>query len=92
MELKKKIGLISLFLLCIIFLFSTSSYAGTQRWNSLDYDVTLNSDGSMTVVETWDVYASETNTLFKTFDLGVSSGYQIKDAGVIEITDNQEKN
>ncbi len=91
MELKKKIGLISLFLLCIIFLFSTSSYAGTQRWNSLDYDVTLNSDGSMTVVETWDVYASETNTLFKTFDLGVSSGYQIKDAGVIEITDNQEK-
>ena len=38
----------------ILIIFNVNSYAGTQRWNSLDYDVTVNSDGSMDVVETWD--------------------------------------
>ncbi len=39
-----------------------------QVMNRLDYDITLNTDGSATIVETWDIYISHTNTLFRTFD------------------------
>lgn len=35
--------------------------------NTLDFSVQVNSDGSMDVVETWDIDIEETNTLFKTF-------------------------
>ena len=91
MEFKKKIGLAILFLIFIVFLFNTGSYAGTQHWNAIDYDVTLNSDGSMRVVETWNVDISNTNTLFKTFDLSGPDNYIIKDVGVIDVTNNQEK-
>ena len=35
--------------------------------NQLNYDITLNKDGSVTIVETWDIYISHTNTLFRTF-------------------------
>ena len=50
----------------IIFLGMFSEQA--QRMNNLTYDVTLNDDGSMKVVETWDIYISQTNTIFKNFD------------------------
>ena len=71
MKLKKKF-FISFIFIAIIFLLRNTSYAGTQRLNSLDYNATLNEDGSMDVVETWDIYISETNTLFKDFDLDSS--------------------
>lgn len=51
-------------------------YANTQMqiMNNLDYNVTLNEDGSMTVVETWDIYISKTNTIFKNFELSSKFG------------------
>ncbi len=91
MKLKKKIGLAILFLLCLILFFNTSSYAGSQSWNSIDYDVTLNSDGSMRVVETWDVYVSETNTLFKSFELKSTDNYNFKNVKVTEVKNAKEK-
>ena len=39
-----------------------------QSMNQLDYYVTVNDNGSMTVTETWDIYISHTNTIFKNFD------------------------
>ena len=92
MELKKRIGLVILVILSFILLFNTSSYAGTQSWNSLDYDVTINSDGSMDVVETWDVYMSETNTLFKTFQDSTSDDFKITDVKVSNVRNNKETN
>lgn len=68
MKLKNKILMVILFV-GMLFLFQNDCYAGTQRLNSLDYQVQLNMDGSMEVVETWDIYVSETNTLFKDFEL-----------------------
>ncbi len=91
MEFKKKMGLTILFFIFIVFLFCTGSYAGTQSWNAIDYDVTLRSDGSMRVVETWDVYVSQTNTMFKSFDLSGDNQYKIKSANVVDKTGNQEK-
>lgn len=71
MKLYKKLMIIILFFVTIIALKNTS-YAGTQRLNSLDYNVQLNSDGSANVVETWNIYISQTNTLFKDFNLDSS--------------------
>ena len=71
MKLNQKI-LVALFCVGIFLLSGNYSYAGTQKLNSLDYEAQLNSDGSMDVVETWDIYIDETNTLFKDFDLDES--------------------
>lgn len=87
MGIKKKFLITFGVLIFFVLLFNKSTYAGTQKWNSLDYDVTLNLDGSMNVVETWDIKISNTNTLFKDFDM--ISG--ITDVGVSLIEDGTEK-
>ena len=68
MKLNKKIW-IAIFFVGILLLWENCSYAGTQKLNSLDYDAKLNSDGSMDVVEVWDIDIQDTNTLFKNFEL-----------------------
>lgn len=83
MKLKKYFFTILLFSIWVI-LFSNKSFAGTQKWNNLDYDVTLNSDGSMDVVETWDIYISETNTLFKDFNLDYTKYSGITNVSVMQ--------
>ena len=88
MKLKKNLKLIIL-VLVMFFLFSVNSYAG-QSWNSLDYDVTLNRDGSMNVVETWDVDISSTNTMFKTFEDSYSDNYTFTDVKVSEVYNGKE--
>ena len=56
----------------------------TQRMNNLDYNVTLNQDGSMRVIETWDIYINKTNTIFKNFDLSSKFG-EITDVSVKDL-------
>ena len=93
MELKRcnKISLFTIFFIVLLFFVcATESYAGTQKWNSLDYDVTLNEDGSMNVVETWDVYISSTNTMFKTFKDSYYDDYEITDVKVSRVVDGNE--
>lgn len=68
MKLNKKVWM-AIFFVGILLLLENCSYAGTQELNSLDYAAQLNSDGSMDVVETWDIHIRETNTLFKDFYL-----------------------
>lgn len=55
-----------------------------QYINNLDYNVTLNKDGSMNVIETWDINVNHTNTLFKNFDLSSKFG-EIKDVSVVDL-------
>lgn len=88
MEIKKKITFVIIFFASIIFFFNTSSYAGVQKWNALDYDVTVNLDGSMDVVETWNTYISETNTLFKDFEISNEDDYRITNVKVSRVMDN----
>lgn len=85
--MNKKIYLLVILLtsLFMVFLFDTTSYAGTQRLKELQYDVILNSDGSMNVTENWNIRVEETNTLFKTFDLNSSKYGDIVDVKVSEI-------
>lgn len=82
------IMIISLFL---ILGFSTNSFAGNQEWNLLNYDVTLKSDGSADVVETWDIDIEETNTVFKQFKIDSSKYSEITDVSVTQIEPNQRE-
>lgn len=90
MNSNKKIVYIVLFFAIFFLLFNVKSYAGTQKWNSLNYDVTVNSDGSMDVIETWDIKISETNTIFKDFVIDYSKYSGITNVKVSEIDDGKE--
>ena len=69
-KLKKalKRWLIMAIVIMFIVLVSGHLFSKKQVMNKLDYNITLNEDGSATIVETWNVYISHTNTLFRTFE------------------------
>ena len=56
----------------VVFFFSSSAVDNDdgryQYLSSIDYSVTLNDDGSADIVETWNIFAKHTNTLFKSFN------------------------
>lgn len=91
MKLKEKTFIISLIFVSFLLIFNIQSYAGTQEWQALDYDVTVNSDGSMNVVETWNIKISETNTVFKDFDIDKSKYSEISNVLVTRIIDGEEQ-
>ena len=64
--------------------------AKSQKMNELNYNITLNEDGSMNVIETWDIYVKNTGTLFRTFD--DFNEYQISDVEVVDLTTNNKLN
>ena len=91
--MKKKITIIiTLFCMCILFIFllNTKSYAGYQSIDNLNYDVELNEDGTVDIVETWEIYVSNTNTLFKTFELDDAKYGEITNVKVAEVLDTGE--
>ena len=57
--------------------------------NNLDYDVSLNENGSATVTETWDMYIRNTNTIFKTFTISPSKYGSITDVKVKDLKENK---
>ena len=59
-----------------------------QIMNKLDYNVALNEDGSMNVVETWNVYVKNTGTLFK--DFYNTNKYLISDISVKKLKTNEQ--
>ena len=70
--------IIAILVFCAIIIISNISNAsGGLRLRNLDYDVTLNSDGSANVVETWRISIEDTNTLFKTFEIDSSKYKEI---------------
>lgn len=92
----KKILVMSVISLIIYFIFWLDSldenYAlKAQYLDNINYEVTINEDGSMKVVETWDIVVKNTNTLFKTFDLDTSKYSAITDVKVKEITNGKNK-
>ena len=88
--MKKKSIIILISFTFFILVLSIKSYAGYQNFESIDYDVTLNSDSSMDVIETWNIYISGTNTLFKDFELDSSKYSGITNVKVARIDNNEE--
>lgn len=81
---KKLMLFICLFALTIL-ISNTSKASGGLRLKNLNYDVTLNADGSANVVETWKISIEDTNTLFKTFEVDTSKYKEITDVKVEEV-------
>lgn len=75
----------------LILLNATSSEASLHLKN-LDFTAQINEDGSMDVVETWDVNVSDTNTLYKTFKIDKTKYSGISNVFVQDITSGTNKN
>ena len=86
----KKFLSIFLMIIAVLFIFSIKVNA-SQELNELTFDIQVNKDGSMDITETWDIYISETNTLFKTFEKDYSKYSEITDVSIVEITNNENK-
>ena len=84
MNLKKITFSLILFIL-ILFIGTTSSHASLSL-NNLDFNAQINEDGSMDVIETWNINVSDTNTLYKTFRRDSSKYSSLKNISVKEIT------
>ena len=67
MNIKRNFFILLLFTFSFILLHSNTVFA-KESWNSLNYDVILNQDGSADIIEKWEINVSNSNTLFKTFD------------------------
>ena len=88
MRLKNIVIKILLLILFILLSFLTISKASSSDLylRNLNYDVTLNSDGSARVTETWDIDIEDTNTLFKTFEIDKEKYTEITNVSLIETT------
>lgn len=93
MKKVKKIFIILVFWIFIILINSGNTQAASksQYLNNWIFDVQVNQDGTMDVVETWDINIKNTNTLFKTFDLNKSRFSAIRNVSVTEVTEGQNK-
>ena len=64
--------------------------SGSLYLDKLKFNVTINKDGSMDVVEIWDIDISNTNTLYKTFKTDNDKFTSIKNVRVKDVTANKE--
>lgn len=84
--------LISIFIISLfLMLIGTTKSEASLHLNNLDFNVQINEDGSMNVTETWNIDISETNTLYKTFDIDKEKYTAITDFKVEEITNGTIK-
>ena len=68
MKTLKRAIILIVFLIGAISIFNSVEASSDLYLNSLNFDVQINSDGSMDVVETWNIDIRYTNTLYKTFE------------------------
>lgn len=84
MKLRKLLAMF-IIIIALVLLGETKSQASLHLKN-LDFQVQINDDGSMNVVETWDIKVSDTNTLYKTFIKDDTKYSSIMDVSVKDIT------
>lgn len=89
----KRIFITILLVLAFLLIGQTQAKASSSNLNlkNLNFDVNVNDDGSMDVVETWNIKISDTNTLFKTFKTDSKKYSSISDVKVTEITNGESK-
>ena len=90
-RLGKTLLLLLITLLATVIFSNVSNADSSLDLKNLDFQVTVNSDGSMEVTETWDIRIYDTNTLYKDFILDKNKYSSISDVKVREITDGIEK-
>lgn len=82
--------IITMILFCCILFLPKMVFAGTQTLENLDYEVTLQDNGDMKIVENWYIDLYDTNTLFKTFPKDGTYD-EITDVTVSEISSSGDK-
>lgn len=88
----KKFAISFIFALIIGMAFHQVQAASDFDLKKLDFNATLNTDGSMNVTETWQVKINgETNTLFKTFEKDSSKYSGITNVSVAEIQNGSKR-
>lgn len=92
MKNTKKILYILMFSFIFILIGTVKSNAGNLKLNNLNFYAQINNDGSMDVMEIWDIYISETNTLYKSFKTDSKKYSGITNVTVKEITNGQNIN
>ncbi len=90
MKLKKILLVFAIFMFCLFLSNNVMAASGSLNLEKLDFDITLNKDGSINVVETWKIEIEKTNTLFKTFGTSDMGGRTLTDVSVSEITGGVE--
>ena len=63
-----KRSIIMAIVIIVLIALSGDLFSKKQIMDRLNYEIILNEDGSAIITETWDVYISHTNTLFRTFE------------------------
>lgn len=91
MEKIKKLIYIFVFLILFILVGTIKSNAGDLNFNNLNFDVQINTDGSMDVTENWDIHIEDTNTLYKSFKTDSTKYSNITNVQVKEITNGRNK-
>ncbi len=88
-----KLILILCFYIIAVYIGTTLSEASSSDLylNNLNFNAEIKNDGSMNVVETWDIDISSTNTLFKTFKTDSSKYSKITNVEVKDITGGKNK-
>lgn len=84
-KLLEKTILFILIFIGMMVISNASQASGSLRLRNLNYDVTLNSDGTADVIETWRIRIEDTNTLFKTFKVDTSKYKEITNVKVQEV-------
>lgn len=75
-----------------IILVTNQVQAGSIRLNSLNFQIQLNEDGSMDVIENWNARIKNTNTMFKDFYLNSSKFKEITNVEVYRVdSGNRQK-
>lgn len=85
--------LITIFILFVGMIINSSKSQASSSdlyLKNLNIDSTINSDGSMNVVETWNIKIEDTNTIFKTFKTDTSKYSGITDVEVKEVNGTKE--
>ena len=90
----KKLFVIFMFIFMFNVIFINNNVKATDEGslylNKLDFFVTINSDGSMDVTETWNIDIRNTNTLYKTFKTDKDKYSSIENVKVKDVTLNKE--
>ena len=88
----KNLLTILIFLFAFLIIGNVKSMAsGDLFLNQLNFDAKINYDGSMDVVETWNIDIEETNTLYKTFKTDSTKYSGITNVQVSDITNGTQK-
>lgn len=86
----KVFTLLFVFFFSIVLLHSNDVYAGNLKLKNLDFQVLINEDASMDVIERWNIRIEDTNTLFKNFNTDDNKFSNIENVSVKDITNNKE--